>query len=219
MFVSYEFVFFLLVLLVLYYVIPKRFQWILLLIANFLFYCSAGSFYWVFILITSISIYLAGIIMGKYDEKYQLYLSKIKDGTLPKPSREEKKKVKKKINGKKKAWMIFFLLVNLGILAVLKYTNFIIDNVNAVYGGDGIANVDFILPMGISFYTFQAVGYLVDVYWNKCEPQKNFFKFTLFVSFFPQLIQGPISRYKDLSRTLWQEHAFDTTSGTNPYIC
>ncbi|MBR1743505.1 MAG: MBOAT family protein, partial [Lachnospiraceae bacterium] len=69
--------------------------------------------------------------------------------------------------------------------------------------------IDLIVPLGISFYTFQAVGYLLDVYWNKCEVQKNFFRFALFVSFFPQLIQGPISRYGDLSKTLYAEHKAD----------
>ena len=72
-----------------------------------------------------------------------------------------------------------------------------------------IAYMDFILSLGISFYTFQAIGYLLDVYWGKCEPQRNLPKFVLFVSFFPQLIQGPISRYSDLSQSLYKEHAFD----------
>jgi len=211
-FVSYEFVVFLLALLTVYYLIPKRFQWMLLLIANFVFYYSAGPYACILILVTSVTVYLAGIIMGKLDGRIEAYNQRIKSGEIPKTSREEKKQYKEKINRKKKACMIACLLLNLGILAVLKYTNFIIENVNVVMdaaGKDGFAFKDFILPLGISFYTFQAVGYLLDVYWGKCEPQKKLPRFVLFVSFFPQLIQGPISRYSDLSKTLYEKHYFD----------
>lgn len=212
MFISYSFILFIALLLVVYYIVPKRLQWIILLIANFVFYCSAGSLYWVFILLTSFTVYIAGIIMGRLDDRLSDYNAKIRSGEIQKPSREEKKLYKKKVNGRKKAVMLLCLFINLGILAVLKYTNFTIDNINALFhmtGRKTLSYVDFIIPMGISFYTFQAVGYLIDVYWNKCTPQKNFFKFTLFVSFFPQLIQGPISRYGDLSQTLYKEHVFD----------
>lgn len=212
MFTSYEFIIFILVLLVAYYLIPKKFQWILLLAANFLFYYSAGTFYPIFILVTSFTVYLAGWAMGKQDERLNDYLAKIKSGEIEKPSREEKKAYKQAVNRKKKRVMLLCLFLNIGILAVVKYTNFAVENLNIVLdmaGKQSLPYVDLIVPMGISFYTFQAVGYLLDVYWNKCKPQNNFFRFTLFVSFFPQLIQGPISRYEDLSKTLYQQHDFD----------
>ncbi len=212
MFTSYGFVGFLLAIFVLYYILPKRFQWGLLLIANFAFYYTAGKIYPLFILATALTVYAAGRLMGRQDEVLAAYNEKIKKGEIEKPSREEKKAYKKTINAKKKRVMLFCLFFNLGILAVLKYTNFVIENVNSVMevaGKEGFSYANLILPMGISFYTFQAVGYLLDVYWNKCEPQKNVFKFMLFVSFFPQLIQGPISRYGDLSETLYGKHSFD----------
>lgn len=212
MFISYTFIAFLLILFVLYYLIPKKGQWILLLAANFLFYYSAGKWYPVFILITSATVYGAGRMMEYCNGELESYLNKIKAGELPKPSREEKKAYKQKINQKKKRWMLLCLLLNLGILAVLKYTNFVIENVNTLLASAGKSELSYwnlIIPLGISFYTFQAVSYLLDVYWDKCKPQRNFLKFTLFVSFFPQLIQGPISRYGDLSKTLYQEHRFD----------
>lgn len=211
MFTSYEFIGFLLVVFALYYLFPKRMQWMLLLAANFLFYFSAGRSYPVFILVTGLTVYGAGRWMAHCDKALETYNRQIRDGGIPKPSRDEKKAFKKKVNGKKKRIMLLCLFVNLGILAVVKYTNFAIDNVNSLMqmaGKQTFSYVDMILPMGISFYTFQAVGYLLDVYWNKCEPQKNVFRFLLFVSFFPQLIQGPISRYGDLSKTLYEEHAF-----------
>ncbi len=214
MFVTYEFLLFAAVLFILYYLIPRRFQWVLLLIANFLFYFYAGTWYPIFILVTSFTVYVAGVRMGRLDERLADYRAEIKSGRVAKPSREEQKKYKARINRRKKRWMLLCLLLNLGILAVLKYTNFALENANALLEAFGKsacfdAGRDIILPMGISFYTFQAVGYLLDVYWNKCEPQKNFFRFTLFVSFFPQLIQGPISRYGDLSETLYEEHKAD----------
>ncbi len=212
MFTSYEFIGFLLAVFGLYYIIPKRFQWMLLLVANFAFYYSAGRTYPLFILATSLTVYVTGVLLGKRDAVLEEYNRKIRDGEIEKPSREEKKAYKKKINSQKKCMMLLCLFVNLGILAVLKYTNFVIENVNTVMemaGKSTFGYRDLILPMGISFYTFQAVGYLLDVYWNKCKPQKNVFKFMLFVSFFPQLIQGPISRYSDLAVTLYQPHGFD----------
>lgn len=208
MFVSYGFIAFLLIIFILYYLIPKRFQWMLLLVANFLFYFSAGRYYPIFITITAASVYGAGMMMTKCDRQLEKYAALISSGEIPKPSREEKKAYKKTINKKKKFWMLLCLFFNLGILAVTKYTNFVLENVSGITRGE-FTPVDLIVPLGISFYTFQAVGYLLDVYWNKCEPQRNFFRFLLFTTFFPQLIQGPISRYGDLSRTLYGEHRFD----------
>jgi D-alanyl-lipoteichoic acid acyltransferase DltB (MBOAT superfamily) len=99
---------------------------------------------------------------------------------------------------------------------VVKYTNFLIANANGIlhaFGQSGnLSFVSIALPMGISFYTFQALGYLIDVYRGTVEAEKNPFKFALFVSFFPQLIQGPISRFSQLSETLYQEHSFDSTT-------
>lgn len=89
---------------------------------------------------------------------------------------------------------------------VVKYTNFIIFNINGIvsaFGGDGLSFLHLALPLGISFYTFQAIGYLIDVYWGTVPAERSFTRFALFISFFPQLIQGPISRYGDLSETLF----------------
>ena len=137
MFISYEFILFLLVLFAVYYVIPKRFQWILLLIANFLFYYSAGAFYPLFILATSVTVWFAGVCIDRQEGQWQSYQAEIKAGKIEKPSRDEKKAVKAKIGGKKKRIMLVCLLFNLGILAVLKYTNFVIDNVNTVLDAAG----------------------------------------------------------------------------------
>ena len=212
MFVSYEFIIFLLLVFVLYYLIPKKGQWILLLLANFAFYAYADVRYPLFLIMTATTVYGAARWITCYSRELEQYKQQIKSGEIPKPTREEKKQFRKKIQNKKKWVMLICLFVNLGILAVVKYTNFAISNINFFVekaGETPFSFVDMIIPLGISFYTFQAIGYLLDVYWEKCEPQRNYFRFLLFVSFFPQLIQGPISRYKDLSRTLYEEHSFD----------
>ena len=156
MFISYEFILFLLVLFAVYYVIPKRFQWILLLIANFLFYYSAGAFYPLFILATSVTVWFAGVCIDRQEGQWQSYQAEIKAGKIEKPSRDEKKAVKAKIGGKKKRIMLVCLLFNLGILAVLKYTNFVIDNVNTVLDAAGrteLPYADLILPLGNSSFS------------------------------------------------------------------
>ena len=108
--------------------------------------------------------------------------------------------------------MTIGIVLALGILAVVKYTNFTIHNINGILSVFGstkrLGFLEIALPMGISFYTFQAVSYVIDVYRDRHEAQKNFFKYALFVSFFPQLVQGPISRYGDLSKELFTPHKF-----------
>lgn len=208
LFTSYEFLGFLLLLFVLYYVVPKRYQWVLLLAASYIFYFIANPYYLIYIFVTTASIYFLGCRIGKLHEERKLYL-KAHKGSLGK---EEKKAYKNAIKKKQIRLLLAALLVNLGILAVVKYSNFVIGNVNSLLhffgSGKKLGALDLLLPMGISFYTFQAVGYIIDVYRETCPAQKNPFKFALFVSFFPQLVQGPISRYNDLSETLYEAHPF-----------
>lgn len=208
LFTSYEFIGFLLLLFVLYYIVPKRFQWQLLLIFSYAFYFLANPWYLVYITTTSITVYLLGCRIEKLREEQSLYLKEHREVL----DKEAKKAYKSRI--KKRQWGLLLagLLINLGILAVVKYSNFVISNINTVLraagSGKELGFLNLLLPMGISFYTFQAVGYIIDVYRGTCSAEKNPFKFALFVSFFPQLVQGPISRFNDLSRTLYDEHPF-----------
>lgn len=209
LFTSYEFLGFLLILFPLYYLIPKKGQWMLLLGASYLFYFMAGAYCLLYILVTTVTVYLLGRKMEDLRQEQTGHL-KAHKGELGK---EEKKAYKNAI--KKRQWraLVLGLLINLGILAVVKYTNFAIYNVNLTlhfFGSAGQLDfLDIALPMGISFYTFQALGYLIDVYRGTVEAERNPFRFALFVSFFPQLVQGPISRFHDLGGTLYAEHSFD----------
>lgn len=208
-FTSYEFLGFIAVLFLAYYLIPKKLQWPLLLVASYIFYFIAGPDYLVYILVTTVTTYFAARIIGQTLERQKAYIKEHK----AEMSREDKKTYKE---GQKKIcfrWALSCVLLNLGILAVVKYANFFISNVNGIISafGDGkqLSFVTLALPMGISFYTFQAIGYLIDVYRGAYPAEKNPFKFALFVSFFPQLIQGPISRFNDLAKTLYEEHPFN----------
>ena len=208
LFTSYQFLGFLTVLFLAYYLVPRRMQWPLLLGASWLFYLMAGPVYLLYILTTSATVYLAGLAMGRNLEAQGAYLKAHKAEL----SREEKKAYKEGQKRSRFRWFLACLLLNIGILAVVKYANFVIANVNGILSAFGSGELSFLslaLPLGISFYTFQAAGYLIDVYRGTVPAEKSFFRFALFISFFPQLIQGPISRYGDLSQTLYKEHPYD----------
>lgn len=209
LFTSYEFLGFLAVVLLLYYLIPKKFQWQLLLAASYLFYFAAGPSFLLYILVTTASTWFTAFRIQALGETQKLYLKENKESL----SKDEKKAYKAKIKHGQWKWMLACLLLNIGILAVVKYTNFAISNINGILSAVGSNNqlsfLNIVLPMGISFYTFQSMGYLIDVYRGVVPAEKNFFKLALFVSFFPQLIQGPISRFGDLAQSLFEKHKFD----------
>lgn len=209
LFTTYEFMGFMAVLLLAYYLIPKKCQWPLLLAASYFFYFTAGADYLIYILVTTLTVYFAARLIEKNADKQSDYL-KAHKAELSKEEKKAYKEVQKKVRLR---WLITCLLLNLGILAAVKYTNFFVSNINGIlkaFGGTGqLSFFTLALPLGISFYTFQAIGYLIDVYRGTVRAEKNPFKFALFVSFFPQLIQGPISRFGDLSQTLYGKHVFD----------
>ena len=124
---------------------------------------------------------------------------------------------------KAKAILSIGVCINLGIIGFYKYANFIIDNLNELYGFlelDLIENKSIILPIGISFYTFQAISYLVDVYRDETPVQKNLGYLGLYIALFPQLIAGPIVRYHDINNQLVErkESIFKFSSGVSRFI-
>lgn len=208
-FTSYAFLGFAAALLLLYYLIPKKAQWGLLLVASYIFYWIAGPSYLLYILATTITVYSAARLVERIAERQSAYLKEHKAT----PTKEEKKRYKAKCKQKKLCAVVPCLLLNLGILAVVKYGDFFISNVNGILQAAGRAHtlsfLSLAVPLGISFYTFQSIGYLIDVYRGTVKAEKNFFKYALFVSFFPQLIQGPIGRFGELQETLYTPHKFD----------
>ena len=113
-----------------------------------------------------------------------------------------------KYRQKAKMILTISLLINFGMLFVFKYLLLINQTVIYFFGQSALGNFNIILPMGISFYTFQAVGYTIDVYRDSVKPQRNYFKFTLFITFFPQLVAGPIERTENLMPQLFEKADF-----------
>ncbi len=209
-FTSYEFLLFLLLCFALYYTIPKRFQWGFLLAASYIFYFSNGLFYPLFLIAASVVTYVAAIAV---EDKRKADAAWFKEHKAQ-LSREDKKAFRGRSGKAVKKRMLAGTLICLAILGIFKYSNFVIDNINGVMqafsGGKRIAAWNLLLPLGISFYTFQSLGYLFDVYFEKIKAERNLWKHMLFVSFFPQLVQGPISRYADVADCMFSEHPFDT---------
>ena len=187
------------------YIIPKKAQWVFLLLCSYAFYTLADPRYLIFIAVTTITVWFSALRIEKINKEQKAYTKE----HLSELSRAQRQAYKSKMKSKSFKWLILCLLLNLGILSVTKYTNFVIANINDIFNGAiSLKRVDIIVPLGISFYTFQSLGYIIDVYRNKQQAQHNVFKFALFVSFFPQLAQGPISRYGHLAPTLLAKHSF-----------
>lgn len=156
-----------------YYICPKKGRNLFLLIVSLVFY-AWGEPKYVFLMIFSI---LVNYIFGRLMDK----------------NRGRQKRMK--------LLLVLSVVIDIGLLSVFKYTDFIITNVNAIFG----ANFDLLniaLPIGISFYTFQAMSYTIDVYRNDVRVQKNLIDFGMYITMFPQLIAGPIVRYADVQDQL-----------------
>lgn len=207
-FTSYAFLLFSAAVFLLYYILPKRAQWPLLLAASYIFYACSGPLNLCYILFSTAATYLTARRTGTLREKSDEYIAEHRD-TM---SRDERKAFREAGKRKMRGLLIISLIANLGMLAAVKYLDFAIANINrllSLFGGPELSFLNIALPMGISFYVFKSVGYSIDIYRGKYKAENNFFKFALFVSFFPQLIQGPISRYDDLSGSLFAPHQFD----------
>ena len=205
---SLSFYLLVLALLVLYYLVPKRFQWVVLLIGSYAFYAFVCLRYMGFIVITTLTTYFGARGMDAMTARMEQTVAAHKQDW----EREERKAYKKRCKSRRKALMIAILLLNFGILAVLKYYNFFAESMETLFASVGLTvslgHIGLLLPLGISFYTFQSMGYVLDVYREKVPAERNVGKLALFVSFFPQIIQGPIGVYDQLAHQLYAEHRY-----------
>lgn len=192
LFNSINFLIFFPIVVLIYFTIPKKIKNIWLLVASYYFYMCWNAKYALLIAFSTVVTYLSGIAMQFV---------------------EDKKISEKKIVLYKKLIVGMSFTVNLSILALFKYLDFFVANLNRVLGFLNVQFVnnpfDLVLPVGISFYTFQALGYTVDVYRKDIEPEKNLLTYALFVSFFPQLVAGPIERSGNLLNQLKTEHSWN----------
>ncbi len=195
-FVSAGFIGFLAASVLLYYIVPRRLRWVALLAASYVFYLSGGLKTVGFLLLATLSTWGAGLLLHRQNLL----------------RRDADKAALAAIKRRKKWIVAAALLINLGMLFVLKYLSFTETAIAAILGKLGISwlpkQPELLLPLGVSFFVFQSVGYVIDQYRGKYEAQKNPLKYALFTSFFPQMVQGPISRYNELSEQLYAGSAF-----------
>ncbi len=184
LFNSIAFIFFFPIVVITYFLLPYKYRWILLLAASYYFYMCWRVEYIVLILISTLVDYFVAIRMSEIPEKK-----------------------------KRRKWLYLSLLCNLGILFGFKYFNFVGDSINAFFNQFNIMmevpGFNVLLPVGISFYTFQTLSYSIDVYNDKVKPERHLGIFALYVSFFPQLVAGPIERPDRLLPQFRQKFDFD----------
>ena len=163
-FTSMQFVMFLVLAVAVYYLTPKRYRWVTLLVVNYVFYYFAGVKYFVYLFATTISTYIATTKLGNMAAENKAAYNAVKAEL----DRDGKKAWKADFTKKKRRVLVPTLVFNFGILAVLKYSGFVSENLNALFAKISapveLPVFHFLLPLGISFYTFQTMGYLIDVY-------------------------------------------------------
>ena len=203
---SVSFLLFVLGLCVLYFLVPKRAQWWVLLAFSLGFYALGGLLNLPWLLLTAFSTWGAAQYIQKDADAEKAFLAAHK-ADLSKEERSARKAGGKK---RRRRVMVLCVLLNIGVLCAFKYVHFLLAQANALaglFGAQITDSVRWIVPLGISFYTFQTLGYLCDVYWGKTRAEGNPMKLLLFTSFFPQITQGPISTWNDLSGELFAPHS------------
>ena len=177
LFNSIQYMFFLPIMVIVYYLIPmNKYRNIWLLIGSYYFYMRWNAAYALLLLTATLVTYIGGLVLTELKNRQQLKYQK--------------------------TCLIVCLAINLGILCLFKYLNMFVSYMNKFLTAMHLPNLSLswhlILPVGISFFTLQAIGYLIDVYRNDIPAEKNFITYALFISFFPQLAEGPIERSKNL---------------------
>ncbi len=180
--------YFLPIVIVLYFIMPRPLKNIVLLISSLVFYFYGEQWLVWIMVISTITDYLCGLIIEKYRKSKKISI----------------------------AALIVSLVVNLGLLGYFKYSNFFVENINALLGAN-IPLLNVSLPIGISFYTFQTMSYTIDVYRGNVAAQKNFLSFATFVTMFPQLVAGPIVRYATIEHEL--NHRKHTMQNLSYGVC
>lgn len=202
---SLLFLLFLLGTVIVYYLVPKKIQWAVLLVASYGFYLSSGLENAAYILFTTVFTYFGGRLMQKFRDDNQAKIAAMGEVT-----KEQKRELKKAVTKKVHTVQVITVLVNLAVLGVVKFAGTFVRNFNEIFAyfkwDAGMPMVNIIVPLGLSYFTFNSIGYLIDVGRGKHAAEKHIGKFALFTSFFPVIVQGPLCRFNDVGTQLQQPH-------------
>lgn len=193
-FLSFKFIVFIAAVFGVYFIVPKRFQWLVLLLFSYAYYYLCSHKLILVLIGESLFVYVIGRWLNTINEQIKVVGSD--------------KDAKQKLLDKRKHVLNFGIIAVLCILILIKYSDFFIENFNHLINGD-ISLLHLTLPLGISFYTLQAISYMNDVAKKKCECEMNPLHFLLYMSYFPQIIQGPIPRFGKLGKQLFEEHEWN----------
>lgn len=186
--------------IILYNILPQKHRWKVLLIASYIFFWSISGKLLIYLLITTLLMYFFGIWLDKIQRK--------RDDDLKSAEKEKKKIIRQSAVKKQRKILTLATFIMIGALVVLKYTPFITESINSLLEILKIETkleiVKFMIPIGISFYTLQALSYLLDVYKEKIKADRNLGRLALFISFFPQIMEGPFCRYSETAEDLWK---------------
>lgn len=206
-FVSFAFIGFMAIVAALYFVFPQKARWIVLLIASYVFFWVNSEWLILALFAQTLGTFLFGLWIQRIEDRDAPELAKL----MAEKNREAAKNLKIATRARKRRVLIAGIIFNLGALGSLKYFDFFSENANALLSliGIQIPHLGILVPIGLSFYSLQAISYLIDLRRNKMEADRNLFHFMLFMSYFPQIVQGPIPRYHQLAHQLYEGHSFD----------
>lgn len=185
--------------MLLYSITPAKAKKYALLVMNFGFFWLISGKLVLILAVTALSIHYFGLWLDRIINE--------RDSAVKQAERPERKAIKKSYQKKLRAVVALAAVVHVGMLLVIKYSAFFTGNINSLFSAVGLSLSlkipKYIMPIGISFFTMQAMAYIFDVYRGKIKAEGNLLKLTLFISFFPQIVEGPICRYEDTADRLW----------------
>lgn len=182
-----------------YYLIPKKWQWAWLLVASVAFYAFFAWWAMLFLVGTLLLSYFGANILSNIDLQKRKELSQ--QGV-------DKKQVKAEYAKKQSLALTLVLIALLLVLVIPKYTRFFVETICDVFQREAPV-VSLVMPVGLSFYIFQAIGYVIDVHRGQYEAERNFLRYASVILYFPHILQGPLDPYEDLSKQIFAEHSFE----------
>ncbi len=189
--------------MLLYTFTPKKFRYITLLVASLFFFYTLSGKLLIYVVYSTLIMYFASLLIDHFNE--------LEDNINEEMPKEEKKALKLKYNKYKKITLVISILLLLSTLLLTKYLNFFITVINDVFKS-GLSLTRILAPIGISFYTFEVLSYLIDIYHKKYKANKNILKCALYIVFFPTLMEGPIARYEQIKDSLFSGEKINYTN-------